>query len=57
MDLDTKNTKQHTYYKYAIFHGMFYFPDPVEDIRNPLKTMSNPFCASVLLITNGDPHI
>jgi hypothetical protein len=21
-------------YKYTIFHGMVYFPDPVEDIRN-----------------------
>jgi hypothetical protein len=29
-----ENTKQHTHYKYTIFHGMVYFPDPVEDIRN-----------------------
>jgi hypothetical protein len=26
--------------EYTIFHGMVYFPDPVElDIRNPLKIM------------------
>jgi hypothetical protein len=23
--------------EYTIFHGMVYFPDPVEDIRNPLN--------------------
>jgi hypothetical protein len=23
--------------EYTIFHGMVYFPDPVEDIRNPLS--------------------
>jgi hypothetical protein len=27
----------HTHYKYAIFHDMVYFPDPVKDIRNPLN--------------------
>jgi hypothetical protein len=23
--------------EYTIFHGMVYFPDPVEDIRNPIN--------------------
>jgi hypothetical protein len=23
--------------EYAVFHGMVYFPDPVEDIRNPFN--------------------
>jgi hypothetical protein len=27
----------HTHYKYAIFHDMVYFPDPVKDIKNPLN--------------------
>ena len=29
----------HTFvpYKYALFHDMVYFPDPVEDISNPLN--------------------
>jgi uncharacterized membrane protein YsdA (DUF1294 family) len=27
----------YAYTEYTIFHGMVYFPDPVEDIRNPLS--------------------
>jgi hypothetical protein len=41
MDWHTKDTKQHTHNMRApnirIFHGMVYFPVPVEDIRKPLS--------------------
>jgi hypothetical protein len=39
--IDIQKTKNSTriirvHLIYNIFHGMIYFPDPVEDIRNPL---------------------
>jgi hypothetical protein len=41
MDSHTKDTKQHTHYMRApniqYFTAWLYFPDPVEDIRNPLN--------------------